>query len=112
MTGLELRRALESIRAYGFGGLVGTGMGIILYYRFHVNLGLPPYLFITVSGLLGATCQQAIQGVLNFVFGPVFRFLAFHEKLFELEILAHRGIISQEKLQELVDKLCEKRFLE
>jgi hypothetical protein len=112
MTGAEIRRYADSIRAYGFGGLVGLGLGIILSYRFNVSLGLPPRWFIAACGLLGTICHQTIQGFLNLVFGPIFKLLAFHEKLYELDALARRHVISAEKHRELVDKLVEKRFLE
>lgn len=110
---MDFKQALETIRSLSFGGLVGAGVGAIVYYRFPNTLGfIKDYWFIGACGAIGTASQQAIQGVLNIVFKPVFGFLRFHEKIFELDRLERTGRISPTKHQELVDKLCEKRFLE
>jgi hypothetical protein len=110
---LDLKKVLESLRALSFGGLVAAGIGAIIYLKFHTTLGfINQYWFIGACAAIGTAAQQAIQGILTLVFKPVFGFLKFHEKILELDRLERSGRISADKHQELVDKLCEKRFLE
>jgi len=109
---LDAKSILESIRAFSFGGLVAAGIGAIIYFSFQAKLAfISPYWFIGGCGALGTAGQQAIHGVLNIIFKPLFRFIDFHRKLYELDRLARSGRISADRHEELIHKLCEKRFL-
>ena len=89
-----------------------AGLGAIAYYRYPQYFGaLKPYEFISACGLLGAGIQQGIAKVLNFILGPIGRLLVFYENLLELEALKERKSIDKQTHSELVQKLCEKRFL-
>lgn len=90
-----------------------AGIGAIIYYKFRDSLAfISQYWFIGICGALGTAAQQCIQGVLDVIFKPIFKYLWFHEKLYELNSLERQGKISAQKKRELIDKLCEKRFLE
>ena len=62
-------------------------------------------------GLVGAGLERAIAKSVGFVFGPVGRILAFYENLVELGALRTQGAIDDKAHKELVQKLCEKRFI-
>jgi len=70
-----------------------------------------PYIFILACGLVGASLERAIAKVMIFILGPVGRLLTFYENLMELGLLRTRGAIDDKAHKELVQKLCEKRFI-
>ena len=108
----ELTSFLHSLRALSFGGLIGAGLGALVFFQFQPYLAtINPYLFIGTFAALGTGFQQSIHGVLAFVFKPIFQFLAFYEKLLELSALASQGKITEEKHDEIVNQLVEERFL-
>ena len=74
-----------TIRAMSFGGLVTAGIGTLVYYRFpHVFGSINAQWFIGGCAAFGAALQRGIEAVISYVFNPIFNFLSFHEKLFEL----------------------------
>lgn len=111
----DLRSIIETVRSLGFGGLIGGGLGALIYFytdRYSPFLSLGPYIFIGISAALGMAGQHAIERVLTFVFYPVFGYVRFRLKLLEIDNLVRSGRISPEEAQRLILKLCEKRLLE
>jgi hypothetical protein len=90
---------------------VFVGIGTLVYYSFPQLAWIKFYLFISLFGLVGTALQQVIQKAITSILGPLGRLIAFYEKLMELAILAHHGVIPEKKQRELVEKLCEQRFL-
>jgi hypothetical protein len=110
---LKPSQIIEILRATTFGGLVGAGIGTILYLRFPEYFTIiGPYWFIGGCGALGTGLQQAIERTLRFVFKPPFKVITFHEKLQELDQLRDHKRISPATHEHLVKSLCEKRYLE
>lgn len=109
----QLRSVLDTIKAAGFGGLLLGGIGVFIYYRYFVaNAAINPYIFIGASAGVGIAIQEAFTKILNFTFGSIFRLIAFRRKLDELGQLRHTGELSEAAYDEIVKKVCEKRFLE
>jgi len=89
-----------------------AGLGAIAYYRFPQYFSaIQSYVFIGACGLVGAGLQQGISNAIIFILGPVGKFLMFYENLLELEALKARGRIDNKTHTDLVQKLCEKRFI-
>lgn len=89
-----------------------AGLGALAYYRFPQYFSsIQSYVFIGASGLVGAALQQGISKAVMFVLGPLGRFITFYENLMELEALKSRGTIDKNTHTQLVQKLCEKRFI-
>lgn len=106
-------QVVEIIRSASFGGLVAAGIGIILYFRYpgyfkSTNL----YWFITVCAAAGTGLHQAIERSLRLVFKTPFQVVTFNEKLQELDRLREDRRINDTTYQHLVNKLCERQFLE
>jgi hypothetical protein len=104
---------METLRSLTFGGLVGAGIGALMYLQyssFLVYLG--PYWFIGGCAGLGTAIQQAIERTLHFIFKPTFRVITFHEKLQELDQLREQRRINTTTYEHLIKSLCEKRYLE
>jgi hypothetical protein len=103
---------VQFLRSLSFSGLLFAGIGAVVYYRFPQYFsGIHPYLFISSCGVVGAALQQGISKAIIFVLGPIGRFLVFYENLLELGMLRSRNAIGNKEHNELVQKLCEKRFL-
>jgi len=110
---MDLRSSLETVRAFGFGGLVTAGVGTFLYYRYFKVYGyIDAYLFIGACGAVGLAVQEAIERVLGFVFRPVFNHVKFRRKLITIDKLVRENRLSPEAAQALIVKVCEKRLLE
>lgn len=89
-----------------------AGFGALAYYRFPQYFsGIQSYVLIGACGLIGAGLQKGIVKAVIFVLGPLGRFLTFYEKLLELEALKSRGTIDKSTHTQLVQKLCENRFI-
>lgn len=92
---------------------MGAGIATVIYFRFQSHFpDISPYWFITAGVGLGTSCQQAIHKLLVGVFAPPFKLLAFHEKLLELRRLLEHNKINKETHDDLVKRLCERRFLD
>jgi hypothetical protein len=111
----DLRSTLETARSIGFGGLLGIGIGALIYFYVDPNPPfntLNPYVVLGISGVLGIGCQHAVERVLGFLFQPIFSYVRFRLKLLEIDQLLRSGRISEEAAKQLIVKLCEKRLLE
>jgi hypothetical protein len=98
-------------RSLSFGGLLFAGVGALVAFRFPELAQGHPYVFMLACGLVGASLERVIAKVANFIFGPMGRLLSFYESLLELGILRTQGAIDEKAHHELVQKLCEKRFI-
>jgi len=94
--------SFKALLSYRLGGLVGACIGFLISSFF------PTYfvqssriLFILICGLIGNAIHASIQ--------TLFDSLAF--KLVELRVLKLLGIITEDKHQELVNQIVEKRIL-
>jgi hypothetical protein len=109
----RFRSALETIRALGFGGLFTAGIGTFIYYRYLItNPTIDPRLFIGASAGVGLAIQELIGRAIDISFGPIFRLIKFRRKLDELRELRRTKELTQAAYDDLVKKVCEKRFLE
>jgi hypothetical protein len=109
----QLRSVLDTIRAAGFGGLLLGGIGVFVYYRYFAqNASINPYVFIGAFAGVGIAIQEAFTKALSFTFGSVFRLIAFRRKLDELRELRRNGELTDAAYDELVKKVCEKRFID
>jgi hypothetical protein len=102
---------IELLRNLSFGGLLFAGLGAIASYRWPWLTQGHPYIFMLACGLVGAALERAIAKAVSVVLGPVGRVLTFYENLVELGALKTRGAIDDNAHKELVQKLCEKRFI-
>jgi hypothetical protein len=111
-----LRSTIETARSIGFGGLIGVGIGAIIYLHMYGSFDYFRFreaaIFLGISGVIGIGCQHAIERVLGFVFQPVFGYVRFRLKLLEIDRLVKTHRISAEEGKNLILKLCEKRLLE
>jgi hypothetical protein len=99
----------KTIRAFSFGGLVTACLGAVIYLSFPSYFGhINPYRFITACGAVGTV----VKGGIELLYRPVFKFLVFHERLFELAQLKAKGIINHQTYQRVVNQLVTRRFLE
>lgn len=103
---------LDFFRSLSFGGLVGAGIAGIIYLKIpflQTLTSLPA--FMTYGGIAGAGAQRAIEAVINFIVAPIGRFIAYYEKLIELNFLLQWKKISEEEYKTINKKLTETRFL-
>jgi hypothetical protein len=68
-------------------------------------------MFMLACGLVGAALERGIAKAVNFILGPVGRIVIFYENLIELGALRMQGAIDDKAHKELVQKLCENRFI-
>lgn len=110
---MDLQSTFENLRTVGFGGIAFGGIGTFVYLRFFAdNPSINPYLFIGASAAIGIALQGVTQKVLEYTFGPVFKYFSFRRKLFELKRLRERGELSEAAYNELIIAVAKQRFLE
>lgn len=102
------------LRALSFGGLVGSGLAILLYILFpQIFVGYISFQFMLVfGGLLGAAAHRGIDAlIIRGMLYPFSRFTTFYGKLVQIELLKRRGIIDNRSYQRIKKEITTKYFL-
>ena len=101
---LELRQWLQTLGGLTLGGLIGLGIGTLVYLSLRAYLpGIDPRGVIGLFTMIGAGVQRMLTRAGGF--------LAFFAQLYELGKLTEHGIINRAKYQEIVDELVTRRHL-
>ena len=102
---LEPHNWLKTLGTLSIGGAIGASLGALIYLflRNYIE-AVSIYQVIALFAAIGAGIQRTLQ--------RAGWFLGFFEQLYELGKLRKRGIIRNEKYQEIVDELVKRRFLD
>lgn len=91
---------------------MGAGIAGIVYLKFQYFQSITNIqTFMFYGGLAGAGAQRGVEAVFNYVIYPLGRFMAYYEKLVELDLHRHFHRISEEQYKAINEKLTEERFL-
>jgi hypothetical protein len=105
---------LNFLKSLGFGAMLGAGLGGILFCGYYNK----PSSSITlkeammIGGLLGGAIHRLLdQYIITPIISPLIPDFAFYRQLLELRMLQRRGLLEEQKADELLNGIIEKKFL-
>jgi hypothetical protein len=106
---------IQFLRALTFGGLIGSGLVIILYLLYpQLFVGHLSFEFMLVfGGLLGASIHRILDAlIVKGLLDPIGRSVSYRQKLNQIEMLKRSGDIDEATAHKIKKELAVKYFIE
>jgi hypothetical protein len=101
------RTLFELISSLSFGGMLGGGFAAMMYsLLISPSFSAAPFVpFLLGGALIGTALQRPLDILWNTLVGPVFKLGTTEIQVRKLNRYKRRGLISQEKYNELAEKI-------